>query len=126
MHSLSSCIYSMQQPDPPQQAELLFSAMGFPQCSGLTEGWGHLLPDTFGARALQSNFHSAAPCSVCTECFVPRLARANLLTLCLPCTPSCAVFQRGRGSIGSAGRGIRMGSRAPTGAGAVAVYLLLT
>lgn len=44
--------------------------MGFPQCSGLTEGWEHLLPDTFGARALQSNFHLAAPCSVCTECFV--------------------------------------------------------
>lgn len=57
MRSLSGCIYSMQQPDPPQKAELLFSATGFPQCSGLTEGWGHLLTETFGTRALRSNFH---------------------------------------------------------------------
>lgn len=30
MYSLSGCIYSMQQPDTPQQAELLFSVMGTP------------------------------------------------------------------------------------------------
>lgn len=39
---------------------------------------------------------------MCTECFMPRLAQTDLLTLCLPCTPYCAVFQRGRESIGSA------------------------
>lgn len=50
MYSLSACVYSMQHPATPLQAELLFTEI--PLCYALTEGRGRLVMETFGPQPL--------------------------------------------------------------------------